>query len=250
MGRPFYLVRYTSRMSENFAILNPCEKKWTDLEGAGRARFCTDCKTLVHDLGAYSPDEWHDLWTSNDGLVCGLLCSESPAPQRSRRAILVGALLTAVAPLWGQEGGVRIRVIDRAGAVVPAAEVSLLGANDQPIRTSSADASGEVLWTGLSLGDARVLVTASGFSRRTVTVTIHSGDEQRVGAPLDIALDVGYMGGVVTVQAPEPEPSPAPLSLDLPQRAVPYPVPLMSDVPPLAVPPPKPPKRRWWQIFH
>jgi Carboxypeptidase regulatory-like domain len=241
-------------VSGNFAILNPCAKKWSDLAGAGRARYCTDCKTQVHDLSAYTPDEWRELWTLNDGHVCGLLCGESPTPQRSRRAILVGALLTAVAPLWGQVGGVRMRVIDRTGAVIAGAEVSLLGANNQPIRTSSTDASGEVIWTGLSLGDNRVLVTATGFSRRTVTVTIHVGNEQKVGSPLEIALDVGYMGGAVTVSvpgtvdAPEPEPTPVTLSLDLPQQAVRYPVPLTSDVAPPA-PPPKPPKRKWWRIF-
>jgi hypothetical protein len=179
-------------MDGNFAILNSCAKKWSDLAGKGRARFCTDCKTLVHDLSAYTPDEWHDLWTSSNGHVCGLLCGESSAPQRSRRAILVGALLTAFAPLWAQVGRVRIRVIDRTGAVIPAAKVALLGANYQPVRTVSANDAGEVVWTDLPLGDSRFEITAPGFGLQKLTVTIDSGEEQKLEAHLE-----GFVGEVV-----------------------------------------------------
>ena len=84
------------------------------------------------------------------------------AERRSRRAILVGALLTVITPLWAQTGLVRIRVTDSLGSVIPAATVALLGTDDQPIRTEVANDAGESVWTDLPLGFYRLRATAPG----------------------------------------------------------------------------------------
>jgi hypothetical protein len=101
-------------MHGNFAILNPCAKNWSDLEGEDRARFCATCKTHVHLIADYSPIEWKKVWADSNGHVCGFL-GDSLVPQRGRRAILVGALLTTVSPLFAASGRVKFRVIDPAG---------------------------------------------------------------------------------------------------------------------------------------
>jgi hypothetical protein len=229
---------YTSGMDGNFAIPNPCQKKWSDLEGEGRARFCSTCNTHVHAIADYSPEEWNRLWQESGGHVCGFLCGESTTAPRSRRAILVGALLTAVSPLWAQTGRIRIRAVDMTGAVVPHATVSLLGAEDRPIRSATADERGESVRTDLPFGDSRISVTARGFTLFRQTITIRNSEEQVIEARLRVPE---FTGEVVIIEQSSPsEYIQHSQTLD----GIPAPV----SVP--ASPQAKPAKRKWWQIFH
>jgi len=182
-------------MGGDFAILNPCQKKWADLEGEGRQRFCETCRTQVHAVDAYSPEEWSKLWRESEGHVCGFLAGEALAAPHSRRAILIGTMLTAVAPLWGQTGRVRIRVTDPSGTVIKTARVSLLGVNGQPVRQLEADQMGEVVWTDLPLGDSHFTVTSPGFILLRLTVTIRNANEQIVDARLE-----GFVGEIVPIK--------------------------------------------------
>ena len=222
-------------MGGNFAILNPCPKKWTDLDGEGRARFCGTCKTLVHSIADYSPAEWNRLRRESNGRVCGFLCGESTSPPRSRRALLVGALFTAIAPLWAQTGRIRIRVTDITGAAIPTATASLLGPDNKTLRTESADIAGEILWTDLPVGDSVIVVKATGFDSRRLTVTSRNNKELLVEA----RLEVGSMGTVVTLA---PEPAPVPPSLAS------APAPAVSQTASPASPQPRR-KHRWWKIL-
>ena len=111
---------------------------------------------------------------------------------RSRRAILVGALLTAVSPLMAQSGRVRIRVTDSSGtAVVPRAAVSLLGEDDKPLRSLETDEMGETVFTDLPFGDSRLTVTCPGLKNLALTVTVRNSQEVRVDAKLEVGTMVG-----------------------------------------------------------
>ncbi len=191
-----FLLVYTSRMGGNFAILNPCPKKWLDLEGDGRARFCNTCNTHVHAIADYSPDQWNRLWQESGGHVCGFLGGESTAPRRSRRAILVGALLTAVSPLFAASGRVRFRVIDLAGTPVPKASIAVLDSQDKTVQCVESDEAGEAILTGLPLGDSQFTVTSPGFVKRRLTLTFHNRKEVKV----EVHLRVSIVGTVVEVK--------------------------------------------------
>jgi Carboxypeptidase regulatory-like domain len=172
----------------HFTILNPCSKHWSDLGGDGRKRFCDECNTYVHALDHYSLEEFQGLKRESPGRVCGLLAGESLPEPRSRRAVLVGALLTAISPLIAQSGRVRIRVIEAIGAVVPGAEASLLGPDDKPTRTEQSNEEGEVIFTDLPIGDSRLMVNRQGFRSLTLTVTVQNSEEVRVDAKLEVAV--------------------------------------------------------------
>jgi hypothetical protein len=202
------------------------------LQGEGRSRYCEVCKTHVHAVAEYSPKEWTKLWQESNGRVCGFLGSETVTPPRSRRAILLGALLTAAAPLWAQIGRVRIRVTDITGAVIPAAEASLLGPNGKSILTLSANDNGEIVWTDLPLGESRFQVIVPGFKLRQLAAMIRNGDEQKIEA----RLELGTVGGVVSVD---------PVQIQTPQALDP-----ISGTVTTRESQPKPAKRRWWQIFR
>ena len=116
---------------------------------------------------------------------------------RNRRAILVGALLTTVSPLFAQTGRVRIRVTDVTGAVVSGAEGSLLGADNKPKRTVRANDHGEIVWTDLPMGNCRFRVTMLGFRDRRLTVTLRNSDEVKIEAQLEVGA---LLGEVITVK--------------------------------------------------
>jgi hypothetical protein len=185
-------------VNERFAILNPCPIKWADLQGDGRSRYCDLCQKHVHAISEYSPAAWNQLWRESNGHVCGLLASESPARPRSRRAILVGALLTAVAPLCAQSGQLRLRVTDITGAVAPGASVSLLGSNSQSLHTLQTGRDGEVVLADLPLGDSVISIAMPGFMTYRRTVTIRDAVEQKVEATLEVSSTT--MGEVVVTR--------------------------------------------------
>jgi len=209
-------------VSLQFAILNPCPKRWTDLHGDGRERHCDLCGKSVHAIERYAPEEWDQLWRESHGRVCGFIVGESPPEPRSRRAILVGALLTAISPLMAQNGRLRIRVNDPAGGVVPGAEVSLLDAHNKPTRTMLANEFGEIAWTDLPFGESRFEVSSSGFRMQRLTVTLRNDDEVKINT----TLELGSVGGPVFVEL-EP-----------------------ARTRPTAASEPKPAKRRRWLIFR
>ena len=150
------------------------------MEGDGRARFCATCQTHVHSIADYSPKEWNQLWRDSNGHVCGFLSGASPTPPRSRRAILFGALLSVVSPLFAASGRVRFRVKDPTGALVDGASVSLIGKDNQAIRTLRTEKNGELVWTDLLLGNSVFQCRAFGFESRPITITIRSPKELKV----------------------------------------------------------------------
>jgi Carboxypeptidase regulatory-like domain len=179
-----------------FAILNPCPKRWSDLTGEGRKRFCQDCQTDVHALDQHHTEEI-EILKGESGRLCGYLAGESVSPARSRRAVLVGALLSVVSPLLAQSGRVRFRVSDQTGALVPGAEISLLDKENEVSLTLHADNAGAAVFTGLPWGVARFTVASPGFPTIPVTVTISSGREVKVWATLRFPV----VGEVIAVPA-------------------------------------------------
>jgi hypothetical protein len=174
-------------VAARFAILNPCTKRWSDLAGEGRKRFCPDCQTDIHALNQYSAKEIATL-KRESGRLCGYLVGESLPPPRSRRAVLVGALLTVVSPLLAQSGRVRFRVTDQSGALFPDAEISLLNKANEASLTLRSDNTGTAVFTGLPMGVARFTVASPGFLTIPVTVTISSGKEVKVWANIRLPL--------------------------------------------------------------
>ena len=184
-------AKYNEGVNSRFAIGSPCPKRWADLHGSGRQRFCDDCQKQVHAIDQYAPEEWNQIWRESGGHVCGLLGGE-PAPEpRSRRAVLVGALLAAVSPLLAKTGRLRIRLIDELGSVIAGAEVSLLGARDKPKQTTLTNGIGEAVWSELPMGNCRFSLEAPGFARKVLTATLRNDEELKIETTLVVAATLG-----------------------------------------------------------
>jgi len=101
--------------------------------------------------------------------------------------VLAGVLLaTAVSLLLAQAGRVRIKVTDLIGAVIPGVEASLLGPDEKPILARRANESGEIVLSGLPIGDSRVILSKPGFKQLPLVITIRNADEVKVDAKLEV----------------------------------------------------------------
>lgn len=92
----------------------------------------------------------------------------------NRGAVLVGALLAVIPPLWARSVPICIHVTDPTGQRLPGAQVTLLGANGKPIRTLTTDKAGVLVWEDAPLGDSHFRVSMTGFYFQVRTVTVHS----------------------------------------------------------------------------
>src|ERR1019366_4435665 len=212
-----------------FVILNPCSKRWPDLTGDSRKGFCADCQSYIHDVEQYSDAEIDGLRRTSPGRLCGYLSDEAIVQPRSRRAILVGAMLTAISPLMAQSGRVRIRATDASGVVRPEAKASILGQDGKPGLTTHANEQGEIVFGDLPIGNSKITVASQGFSRRDIVVTIRNAE--------DVRFDVELTAAPIEILPVGPAP-------DL--RAEPRDKDLTFPADPPAASPSKKKRRHWW----
>lgn len=182
-----------------FRVGTPCSKTWDELAGEGRERYCSDCQKSVHLFEDYSSEELERLWKESGGKLCGRICAESEPEPRSRRAVLAGALLTAISPLMAQDGRVTFHVTDLTKTEVPHAEIKRLDKDGKAHPTLFTDEVGTAKWTDLPLGNTRFQISAPGFASKTITLSV--GKKEAVA---QVQLEVGSLGEVVVV---EPQPS-------------------------------------------
>jgi hypothetical protein len=114
--------------------------------------------------------------------------------------ILVGALLTAVSPLFAASGRVKFRVVDLSEDSVAKTSIAVLNGEDKPVQSVETDQSGEAVVTGLPLGDSRFAVTSPGFESRELTLALHNRKEVKV----EVHLRIPDIGTVVEVKPKRP----------------------------------------------
>jgi hypothetical protein len=85
-------------------IRTPCPKRWEELSGDGRRRFCSECSLHVHNAAAMTRREAEALVAGAEGRVCMRIeCDPSGAPvfrepraaRLARWAMSAGAALLA-----------------------------------------------------------------------------------------------------------------------------------------------------------
>ena len=83
-----------------------------------------------------------------------------------------------------KSGSVRIRVIDAAGLVIHDAEAYLPKRNKRP-DLIKANKAGEIVFTGLPIGDSRIIVGHDGYKSLPLIVTIKNAQELKIDATLE-----------------------------------------------------------------
>jgi hypothetical protein len=97
------------------------------------------------------------------------------------------AMLLTGSPVGAQTGTVRVRVTDPTGAKVPRAIISVRGSHENIIRQEETDESGEIVLTGLPVGECVISVIKGGFLTVRRKVIIESAEEERVEVRLQLA---------------------------------------------------------------
>ena len=112
----------------------------------------------------------------------------------------MGALLTAVSPLFAASGRVKFRAVDLSEDSVAKTSIAVLNGEDKPVQSVETDQSGEAVVTGLPLGDSRFAVTSPGFESRELTLALHNRKEVKV----EVHLRIPDIGTVVEVKPKRP----------------------------------------------
>ena|SRR5438067_5097915 len=98
----------------------------------------------------------------------------------------IAVLLMLTHPLLAQTGLIRVRATDVTGNVIPQAEIRLLGSHGKFKAILHANRLGQAAVSGLSDGNYRLRIQASGYVTKDITVDLQPGGSARM---LDISLD-------------------------------------------------------------
>lgn len=150
------------------------------MEGDARVRLCSGCGEHVYSIADHTDTELREL-----GSFCGYFSGETKGPPQSRRAVMVGTLLTTIAPLLAQDFRIRVQVRDAAQQATPGAAVEIGG------RRATTDEAGTAILTGLPAGRYEVMVQKAGF--RIWRGTYSTGLSNEMIVPVE--LQVGSVGG-------------------------------------------------------
>ncbi len=96
-------------------------------------------------------------------------------------------------------GSISGAVRDSSGLAIPAADISLTQIATSLVRTTTGDAAGTFLFTGLESGEYNLSISKRGFKRyETKSIHLISGERLPAGT---ITLDVGATSDTITVRA-------------------------------------------------
>ena len=204
--------------------------------GDDRVRFCPQCKLNVYNFSAMPETEIQRLIARRDGRLCArwyrradgtILTSDCPVGFRARVkrvSKIAGAALTALlsaTPLLGQnqtkpqqpnlirienashgDSGIRVRVEDPTGAVIPNTNVTLLDSKMIQVSMGKTGPNGELQFTGINPGHYRIRAQSPGFAIAEVDTVADKTNDRKASAPLAITLQIGVMGEIVVVTKP------------------------------------------------
>lgn len=89
-------------------IPQPCHKKWNDLDGTNRVKFCSSCNNNVYNLNQLSTDDIQNI-IQREEKVCGMLVkkNETLSNLTKLRMSIVG-LVFFVGSVFGQQDSIQI----------------------------------------------------------------------------------------------------------------------------------------------
>lgn len=217
-------------MKHIFRTGSPCSADWDRMLGNERVRYCPECKRDVYDFSRMSDKDVKRLVSGREQRLCArvrqrpdgtVVTTDSSVSfgvlvRRISRvasialaaAISVGPA-TAGQPLTKPEqrlfqiqqtlGGLALKVVDRSGAPISKARITILNERTRAKINGETDANGQFRIPGLPDGSYEITIDSPGF---------HSLKQSHVGvqgpAPLRLQLElpVEFVGEVVSIDHP------------------------------------------------
>jgi hypothetical protein len=239
---------------DSIDVKSPCSESWDEMTGNDRLRFCARCATSIHNISAMTPAEAEKLIKKSEGKLC-IRIEKSPdgksitAPPKSfkvrrRSAAAAGILATSLtlstlapaqqSPVLPKDNPNQTQkdkqnflvlsgvVTDKAGAVVPGAQVTLRNTKNGETRSTVSNTEGFYEFKNIEPAVYEITVEAAGFRTLTLKgVEILNNSSLRQTLSLQNIAVVGLFSTEQTVEEPEGKPTttvePRPL-LELPRN--------------------------------
>lgn len=203
----------------------PCSSRWDEMVGDERFRYCSGCKSNVHNFLVMTEEEIQALVAKPEGRLCAqfyrgpdgtMLTQNAPAGFGAairRGTRVAGAALAGIMSMFPPTSGspsfketsafqqiqplpkgLHLIVMDATTAPIPNADVTIMNQATKQSINAKTDAMGKVDIVDLSPGLYEVTADSSGFDllRRT-GITVPTTDIVR------LTLQVGFVGTIVVV---------------------------------------------------
>jgi len=210
----------------NLRIASPCPAAWEKMVGDERVRHCSECNLNVYNLSAMTERQVRELIAASRGKrLCGrfyrradgtVLTQDCPWGLRamgrraSRLAAAIMAAMMSIGVAFGKnhsqqspsqattnrqaKAGVWIMVVDPQGALVPGAEVRLIGSNGKIAAHAITSSSDLLFFPPLPSGTYVLAIAAPEFSNFSQQVHLTEDKLEELRAKLTVGVaNVGIL---------------------------------------------------------
>ena len=214
-------------------IASPCSASWDEMRGDDRVRFCDHCQKNVFNISAMTEREAERLIEATEGNLCARLfrradgtiltedCPVGLAAARKRvaraAAVVASSILSFASVAMAQvqqeitpseqagatnsaTGAVSGEVRDPLGSFIRGAIVTCKNLKSGKTSRTITGEHGEFEFSSLPIGEYKVEIEQPGFQTCANQVTV----SQLRRAKIDTTLNVGTVGGAVSVIEPVP----------------------------------------------
>ncbi|MBI1766010.1 MAG: carboxypeptidase regulatory-like domain-containing protein [Acidobacteria bacterium] len=220
----------------NVRVASPCPKKWEEMAGDERVRFCSHCQLNVYNFSAMTKAEAESFLLKAEGRVCGrfyrradgtMLTQDCPVGLRAVRqrvSRLAATAFSAVVGLFTGAGfaqqiqsetkadiqrslrrydqpSIQGTVYDQSRAVIAGARVMATQQQTKKVTHTNTNEAGRFRFVDLPAGEYEITVESQGFIKLSMTELKLTDDET---ITLDATMRVGEatMGAMLVLEPP------------------------------------------------
>lgn len=218
----------------NVRIASPCAKKWEELAGDERVRFCAHCQLNVYNFSAMTKAEVESFLMKAEGRVCGrvyrradgtMLTQDCPVGLRAVKQRVSSMAATAFLAVMGFFGGtgyaqqiqsktktnvqrslrrfeqppIQGTVYDQLGTAIPRATVRATNQQTKKAILTNSNEAGRFRFADLPAGEYEITIESLGFIKFVMAELKLTEDET---ITLDATMEVGTVGGLDWIDPP------------------------------------------------
>lgn len=221
----------------NLRIASPCPKKWEEMAGDERVRFCSHCQLNVYNFSAMTRIEAESFLLKAEGRVCGRLyrradgnvltqdCPVGLRAIRQRVSRLAATAFSAVVGLFGGMGYaqqpqsktktdvqrslrrfdqpvIQGTVYDWARAVIAGATVTATNQQTRKVFRTNTNEVGRFRFVDLPIGEYDIEIHSPGFVKLAIAKILVTEDDL-ITVETTLAVNEDGLMGVVVEPSPQ-----------------------------------------------
>lgn len=215
---------------ENVRIASPCPKKWEEMVGDERTRFCSHCQLNVYNFSAMTQTETEAFLMKAEGRVCGrfyqradgtMLTQDCPVGLRAIKQRVSKWVATAFSAIFGlaipgyltstyaqqktesnatvqrslrrnEQPALQGVITDEFRAVIHDATVTATNQQTKQTKTVRSNQEGRFQFAELPAGEYQIEITSPGFVRSSVTnLSLAESEAVTINSSLKVSAIIG-----------------------------------------------------------